>query len=137
MARRFSFLRRTPNAPGNVPRLSRSYLWFLLAAALFMRAVLPQGYMPERTGSGAIAVVVCGSGAVHRIPVGDEGDEQQRAEPPCTFAGLAAPAVPAPALPELRFSARAALAHADLARVTAPFAAPHRHPPARGPPLTV
>ena len=115
------------------------YLYLLLAAALFMRALLPQGYMPERSEGGSIAVVVCGSGALHRIPVGgadDQGEKEQRAEPPCAFAGLAAPAVPTSALPELRFPARAVLAHADLARVIAPFAAPHRHPPARGPPLT-
>jgi len=121
-----------------VTRPSHPFLWFLLAAALFMRAVLPQGYMPERSTSGSIAVVVCGSGAVHRIPIGDGDDRegQQRAEPPCAFAGLAAPAVPAPALAELLLPARAVLANADAERVVAPIAAPHIHPPARGPPLT-
>lgn len=121
-------------------RPSHPFLWFLLAAALFMRAVLPQGYMPERSTSGSIAVVVCGSGAIHRIPIGDGDDrgdgQQQRAEPPCAFAGLAAPAVPAPALPELLLPARAVLARAQQARVIAPVAAPHLHPPARGPPPT-
>jgi hypothetical protein len=121
-----------------VTRPSHPFLWFLLAAALFMRAMLPQGHMPERSESGSIAVVVCGSGAIHRISIGDGDDqeqERQRAEPPCAFAGLVAPAIPAPALPELRFPARAGLAHADPARVIAPVAAPRLLPPARGPPL--
>ena len=102
-------------------RPSHPFLWFLLATALFMRALQPQGYMPERSTSGSIAVVVCGSGAVNRIPIGDghdRGDEQQRAEPPCAFAGLAAPAVPAPALPELLLPARAVLARAEQARAS-------------------
>lgn len=104
-----------------------------------MRAVLPQGYMPERSASGSIAVVICGSGGVHRIPVGDAGDQdekQQRAEPPCAFAGLASPAVPPPALPEPFLPARAQLVHADFARIAEPAAAPHLLQPARGPPLT-
>jgi hypothetical protein len=111
------------------------FLYLLLAATLFMRAVLPQGYMPERSDAGSIAVVVCGSGAVHRIPVGDGEEQQQRAEPPCAFAGLAAPAVPAPRLPELRFPARVELAHSAQAQPAVPAAAPHLRPPARGPPL--
>jgi hypothetical protein len=104
-----------------------------------MRAFLPQGYMPERTGSGTIAIVVCGSDALHFVELGNQPDGEkdgQRAEPPCAFAGLAAPAVPAPPLPQLPFPARAELAHADPARVVAPVAEARLHPPARGPPLT-
>ena len=65
-------------------RSSRTVLWLLLAAALFMRAFLPQGYMPERTESGAITVRVCGSGHVLQIPTGkDEApNKSERAEPP-------------------------------------------------------
>jgi hypothetical protein len=123
-----------------VTRPSLPFLWLLLAAALFMRAVLPQGYMPERSDSGSIAVVVCGSGAIHRVPLADgtgrgEEEQQQRAEPPCAFAGIAAPAIPPHSPPELALPAPAALAQADRAPVVVPEAAPRLHPPARGPPL--
>ena len=103
-------------------RSCRPVLWLLLAAALFMRAVLPQGYMPERTDGGSFAVVVCGSGGTHLIRLGgaaDQPQERQRAEPPCAFAGLGTGTVPP----------------SEWAAPLAP-AAPHRLlPPARGPPL--
>jgi hypothetical protein len=113
-------------------------LWLLLAAALFARAFLPQGYMPERTGAGTIAVVLCSSGGVHHIPLGNgagQDEEPRRAQPPCAFAGLAAPALPPPALSQVPSPAAAAFAYLALAPAFAPAATPRHHPPARGPPL--
>ena len=81
----------------------RPTLWLLLAAALFARAFVPQGYMPERTAQSTIAVAICGSEGHWAIPLGDgdeaPDDENAAAEAPCAFAGLGAPALPpAPAL---------------------------------------
>lgn len=113
-------------------------LWLLLAVALFMRALVPQGYMAERDDAGAIAVKVCGSGHVLQIPVdGDQApDADDRAQPPCAFAGLGTPALPPPAVADLPVPAATETAYLD-AGVDAPHvAAPLPHPPARGPPLT-
>src|SRR6188768_2751395 len=84
-------------------RSSRTILWLLLAAALFMRAFLPQGYMPEQSEGGAITVRVCGAGHVVQIPTGKDGApaRSERAEPPCAFAGLGTPALPPSAAAEL------------------------------------
>ena len=111
-------------------------LYLLLAAALFMRAVLPQGYMPERSESGSIAVVICGSGGVHRIPIGDGDDpeSEQRAEPPCVFAGIATPLLP-PAPAGLPLPAAVKLARADGRPLAIPRLAIRQIHPARGPPL--
>lgn len=111
-------------------------LWLLLAAALFMRAFLPQGYMPEQTADGAITVRVCGAGHVLQIPTGpaEAPGKAERAEPPCAFAGLGTPALPPPAPTELRapeptepafVPARLAALQPDAGRLL---------PPARGPP---
>lgn len=118
-------------------RHPRAFLWLLLAAALFMRAFLPQGYMPERTESGTITVRVCGSGHVLQIPTGkDEApDTAERAEPPCAFAGLGTPALPPPAVAELRAPLPVERAFAQAGEAASLPAAPLPHPPARGPPL--
>src|SRR5690606_6324054 len=48
---------------GAVTPAFRPFLWLLLAAALFARAFVPQGYMPERTAESTLAVAICGSSA--------------------------------------------------------------------------
>jgi len=118
-------------------RSSRTVLWLLLAAALFMRAVLPQGYMPERTDSGAITVQVCGSGHVLQIPNGknEAPARSERAEPPCAFAGLGTSALPPPAFAELTPPEPVEQAFVHVGRSVPPPATPLHHPPARGPPL--
>ena len=125
-------------------RLHRSFLWLLLFAAFlpqFMNpqgAVLPQGYMPERSADGAIAVVVCGSGGVHLIPLKDGADpekERQRAEPPCAFAGLGGAAVPPPSFEELPFPKPEAVAYAEQAASGLAPSPTRLLPPSTGPPL--
>ena len=112
-------------------------LWLLLAVALFMRALVPQGYMAERDSVGAIAVKVCGSGHVLQIPVGkgDTPDTDDRAQPPCAFAG-SAPALPPPAGADLPAPAPVEAALLAVGTNAPRVAAPLPHPPARGPPLT-
>ena len=119
-------------------RSSRSMLWLLLVAALFMRAFLPQGYMPERTDSGALTVRVCGSGHILQIPTSkrEAPDTTERAEPPCAFAGLGTPALPPPAVAELPAPAPVEHAFAHAGERVVRVVAPLPHPPARGPPLS-
>ena len=124
-------------------RPSRAAVLSLLAAALFVRAFLPQGTMPERLESGALAVALCGSDGVHLIPLkrAQDGPEQdlpeqdRRAEPPCAFAGLSAPATPPPALAALPVPA-AVLRESPVLAADGERAVPARlFPPARAPPL--
>jgi hypothetical protein len=118
-------------------RSSPTTLWLLLAAALLMRAFLPQGYMPERSASGAITVRVCGSGHVVQLPTGksEAPGKSEHAEPPCAFAGLGTPALPAPALADLPASEPAEQAFFHGRRAVPAPDSPLPHPPARGPPL--
>jgi hypothetical protein len=115
---------------------SHAFLW-LLAAALFMRAFLPQGYMPERTDSGAITVRVCGSGHVLQIPIGpyEAPGKADRAQPPCAFAGLGTPVLPPPALAHLAPPVPVEPAYAPAEEAARRVSTPLPHPPARGPPL--
>ena len=121
-----------------VTRRAPILLYVLLAAALFMRAFVPQGYMPERSGDGAIAVAMCASGGVHLIPLKDEGsapaDRAKRAGEPCAFAGLGH-AVPPPAVAEPAPPIASTLAPFAGFAAAGPAGAPRLRPPARGPPL--
>lgn len=118
-------------------RHPRAFLWLLLAAALFMRAFLPQGYMPEQTESGAITVKVCGSGHVLQIPTGkgETPRESERAEPPCAFAGLGTPALPPPAAAGLPAAESVEQAFVQAGQTAPAPITPLPHQPARGPPL--
>jgi len=113
-------------------------LWLLLAAALFVRAFVPAGYMPERADGGMIAVALCGSGEVHLIPRGDGASpdkDRPRVEPPCAFAGLGSPAAPPPALPALAVPAPIAVAYAPAPAPVRAGASTRLLPPATGPPI--
>lgn len=118
-------------------RFSRTWLWLLLAAALFTRALLPQGYMPGRTDAGAIAIKLCGSDAVWLLPL-EKGTkpapEKRTADQPCAFAGLAS-AAPLPVLPEMPTPGMTAGAFAALPLAAVLSFSPRGLPPARGPPL--
>lgn len=118
-------------------RRSPGLLWLLLAAALFMRAVVPQGFMAEADAAGSVTVKVCGAGHLVEIPVGEDESPRggPRAQQPCAFAGLGAPALPPPPSGELAVPGIVAIAYGSPPTVF-PHAvsAPHR-PPVRGPPL--
>ena len=136
---RFSLLPRQPNRPRNVTSSSRPFLYLLLAAALLMRAFVPQGYMPERSESGAIAIELCNSDGVHLIPLRDRDGSPakgQRAGEPCAFAGLTGPALAPPAPPRLPMPVPVELAYADETASEVSPIAERFLPPARGPPLS-
>lgn len=115
-------------------------LALLLAAALFMQAIVPSGYMPERAETGFITVGICHSGAVMHIPLGPQ--DQDPADPaandplPCTFAALGFATWP----PGGALAVPHAVAVRAFATGEAPFALSHarrQQPPARGPPQSV
>lgn len=120
-------------------RDTRSWFWLLLAAALLTRAFVPQGYMPERSERGVIAVKLCTSDGVWLVPIdrkdGDPRHEGKRADQPCAFAGLAPATVPPSGLPAPVPPAPAAISYVRAQSPPAPLAAPHLRPPARAPPL--
>ena len=119
-------------------RRGRAAIWLLLAAALFLRAAVPQGTMPDAGGGRFVAVPMCNSAALWHIPLGQAGEDSggdQPAAAPCAFAGLGSPAAPPPVLPDLPPPAIADRAFARVAVRAAPPALPAPRPPARGPPL--
>ena len=123
------------------PQSRRNALCLLLiAAALMMRALLPGGYMLERSGAGDLVVGVCNSSAQLVIPMKKDApapnDDSGKGDQ-CAFASLADSATPPdplarPALPQVA----EAVYDATRARALSP-ASRHDLPPATGPPLTV
>ncbi len=121
-------------------------MWLLLVAALFLRAAVPQGTMPDAAGGRVVAVPMCNSPGLWHIALdrtdedsgedaGDDSAGDQPAAAPCAFAGLGSPAAPPPVLPDLPPPAFADHAFALVAVPAAPPALPAPRPPARGPPL--
>ncbi len=68
-----------------------AFAWLLIAAALFMRAAVPAGWMPEQGQDGSIIARVCNSGIQIEIPIkhGESLPEQSEHHAPCAFAGFA------------------------------------------------
>jgi hypothetical protein len=109
------------------------WAWMLVAAVLLLRAAVPQGFMPERTDDGRIALTICGSGGLVHIPLKD-GAPAKRASPShCAFAGIGAADLPAPiALPVADWRAPD-FAHGEpAAQRTASL---YPRPQSRGPPI--
>jgi len=112
-------------------------IWLLLAATLFMRAVMPAGYMAE-VKAGEIVVSVCNSDAKMRIalPAKQTGKSHEK-EAPCAFAGMAHAAADLPELPILIAPLRQAELRASHPVRPASTAPPRLLPFARAPPATV
>lgn len=122
----------------------------LIACALFLRFLVPQGWMPMQTGQGWRITLCSGSGPMiaapamtmpgmthamampaHHLPA----DNWDAGDHPCAFANLALalndPGTPVPLLPRLLLSAWIA-GPAALVAIGRGLAAPP--PPATGPP---
>ncbi|MBN9504545.1 MAG: DUF2946 family protein [Altererythrobacter sp.] len=121
---------------------SRTWLWLLLAAALAMRAFVPQGYMVT-AGQDQIAISICTGQGPMIVLVDRHGDDhshgdKQDAAQQCAFADLTVPgltAVPPVALAlALAFILALWLAEAAPLRLTQ---AGRLRPPLRGPPSRI
>ncbi len=123
--------------------LSRLAL-LLVAAALFMRAAIPGGWMPAADTDGLVRIVLCtgmgeaeawldADGNVRK----DKPENAPKTDSPCTFAALAQSFAPAPviALP-VRFAAFVLPAlRTATAAIGRGLSAPP--PPATGPPASL
>jgi len=118
---------------------STKAIWLLLAATLFLRALVPAGWMPDTaSGSDVIVAKMCNSSMVVTIPLGRDpapGDSTAHQSETCLFAGFAgdAPLVPADlalvAAPPVEQQPVAILAALLLQRTAFLL------PPGRGPPV--
>jgi len=118
------------------------WLWLLLAAALGMRAFLPQGYMVT-AGPDQIAISICTGQGPTTILIGkaqgsDHSQDEQDAAQRCAFADLTVPGLAA--VPPIEL----ALALAFVLALWLAEAAPLRlrkvgrlRPPLRGPPSRI
>jgi hypothetical protein len=110
-------------------RLSSQWLWAALLAALWLRLLVPAGWMPVPATDGGSVLSLCSGG---QLPAPDAPGTDHPS--PCAFAGLSAPFVAAAAavlvLPILLFFMPVA---APLPAVTVRQRAPR--PPGQGPPL--
>lgn len=116
----------------------RPTMWLLLLAlALLVRAVVPQGYMASADAAGSITVEICNSDAVWSIPLdGKPEAPESRDKGHCAFAGMQGDgALPAPLYAVPVFATAASPAMPD-ARIIAALAQRPK-PPARGPPVSV
>ncbi|TIX50252.1 DUF2946 family protein [Alteraurantiacibacter aquimixticola] len=118
-------------------RRESSHWMLLVAVALLLRAVVPQGWMLGEDASGAITVEVCNSDQVLVIPMKDDApaheDEETEAKA-CAFASLSDQGTtPDPnlrlPLPQLAAAAYDAVRQRVLSPDT-----PADLPPATGPP---
>lgn len=116
---------------------------WLVVAALLMKVLVPNGFMPGMA-NGVIVIQLCtGQGpqtALMAIPgkTGEQdGDHRTKADMPCAFSGLSAPSLAAtdPILLAIAFAFILATAFR-----AAPAARPRRdsyvRPPSQGPPAT-
>ena len=113
-------------------------IWLLLAATLFLRALVPAGWMPDTSRGDVIVAKMCNSAATVTIPLNREkapDDTAAHDSAPCLFAGFAGDA-PLPAVtPALVASPPAAqLPVAVLASLLLERTA-FLIPPGRGPPV--
>ena len=130
-------------------RLHPALAAVLVAAALAMKILVPNGYMPV-TGAAGITLQLCPGSAEsaqapaamahHMMTAPASGHREHmpasKAEMPCAFAGLAAPVLAAvdAVLLAVAIAFVAAVAIRGVAR-SAPRAVPRLRPPLRAPPL--
>jgi hypothetical protein len=107
-------------------------LWLALAAVL-LRALLPDGFMPERGANGVVALQFCYASplAKLRAPQGTPAGDHAHAS--CAFAAAAAPGLPRAGIqtPSFPLAVPAIAPRQALALVTRFNGG---RPPARGPP---
>lgn len=117
-------------------RHRRHLAMLLLAVALLVRAVVPQGFMLDR-GNDGVTIAMCNSDMRVAIPFKD-GQGPKKADQsgePCAFAGHQSAAAPPEGLAPLPLPLLAPAPYdATRERALSP-ASPHHLPPATGPPV--
>lgn len=118
--------------------------FLLVALALCVRAIVPQGYMLT-PGNGTVMVTLCSAQGAERIAItvapdaGDHDDDHQdgtAADAPCAFAGLGMAAAPGADIVLLALALAHVLALGFLPTLVRLARAPARlRPPLRAPPV--
>lgn len=117
---------------------SRTALWSLIVAALFVRALVPSGWMPDTGRTDVIIAKMCNADFTVRIPLKREkapDRDGHQAQEHCVFGGLAGAGM-LPALPVVPIAPPPAH-QLRIATLVALDLVPPGHilPPGRGPPL--
>ena len=113
-------------------------LW-LVAAALFVRAVVPAGYMVDANAT-TLSFTICsdatGATATHEIVIpADDKADAAKADTPCAFSGLNQPALGGADAPLLALAlAFILLLGLILVAVPPPSFGHYIRPPSQGPP---
>lgn len=108
----------------------------LLAVALLVRAVVPQGFMLDR-GADGVTIAMCNSDMRVAIPFKEgHGPKQADSEAdPCAFAGHQSAATPPEGLAPLPLPLLAPAPYDAVRERAQSPASPHHLPPATGPPI--
>lgn len=125
------------------PSLRTALCLLLIAAALLLRAGVPQGWMAGQGADGGIAITMCNSSAKVVIPMkpghvpqGQDEDADLSAKA-CAFAGHHAAATPPDGIAPLPLPQLAAAAYDATREQALSPDGPRLLPPATGPPATV
>lgn len=116
-------------------------LW-LVAAALFVRAVVPTGYMVDANAT-SFSFTICsdanGDMVTHDVTIPDDGKgDMAKADSPCAFSGLAQAALGGADAPLLAAAIAFILALGFVAVVLPRIVSAHYlRPPPQGPPATL
>jgi hypothetical protein len=110
---------------------SRSAAVALALAAMLLRALLPDGWMPSGHAGGAF-FTICSVEHSHRDGKTQQGD--QHAHAPCAFAAASTLAPPAITALAFGISARAVTITTSFTDDRATSSSPHRFNAARAPP---
>lgn len=114
----------------------RHLAMMLLAVALLVRAVVPQGFMLDR-GADGVTIALCNSEMTVTIPFKDgQGPKQAgQGSDPCAFAGHQSAATPPEGLAPLPLPLLAPAPYDAVRERALSPASPHHLPPATGPPI--
>ena len=120
--------------------LRQAACMLLVAAALLLQAVVPQGYMVGEDASGSLAIEICHSDQVIVIPMKDTApshDSEEAAAKACAFAAGHDSTAPADPNTRLRLPQLAQAAYDALREKALSPDTPADIPPATGPPTLV
>lgn len=125
------------------PFRQRLFLW-LVAATVLLRALVPDGFMPEHRKGHGFELAICSAGPLAALRAADDalsthhdhgqpGQHDPSSHGDCPFAAAVAAALPGavPGLPSLAAQAQALSAFAASAFLSAS----RLRPPSRAPPL--